>query len=307
MEELRSKYPEKSLSSICRLFGISRQAYYQYCKLYEEHQLQSKLIVDAVKEVRLAHKRIGTRKLYHMLQPFFVNNHLKIGRDSFFDLLRREDLLIKRRRRGIQTTMSYHKFYKWSNLVKDIIPEKPQHIVVSDITYWKVQSKHLYISLITDAYSHKIVGYNVSDTLETSESIKALELALPDLLRGQASQLIHHSDRGIQYCSSQYVKLLQDNNILISMTEDSDPRDNAIAERVNGILKNEYLADYKVNTLEEAKDALEQSVNKYNNERPHLSIEYLTPSIVHSTSIKAKRKWKSYYKKNTNDKLFQDN
>ncbi|MCU0415798.1 MAG: integrase core domain-containing protein [Cytophagaceae bacterium] len=130
---------------------------------------------------------------------------------------------------------------------------------------------------------------------------------MPDLLGGQASQLIHHSDRGIQYCSSQYVKLLQDNNILISMTEDSDPRDNAIAERVNGILKNEYLADYKVNTLEEAKDALEQSVNKYNNERPHLSIEYLTPSIVHSTSIKAKRKWKSYYKKNTNDKLFQDN
>jgi putative transposase len=241
-----------------------------------------------------------------MIQPFLKEHSIKIGRDGLFSLLSQEKLLIKNHKRRVRTTMSYHRFHKWPNLIKDYIPKHPQELYVSDITYWKINTGHLYISLVTDAYSHKVVGYNVADTLEAIESRVAMEQALPDLLRGQASQLIHHSDRGIQYCSNEYVKLLQDNNIRISMTEDGDPRDNAIAERVNGILKNEYLIHYKIDTIEQAKLALTEAVNLYNNERPHLSVNYLTPEYVHATSCSTKKQWKNYYRKTADVNLFQD-
>lgn len=238
-----------------------------------------------------------------MIQPFLKEAKIKMGRDSLFSLLSEENLLIKKHKRRIRTTMSYHRFHKWPNLIKDYIPKRPMEIYVSDITYWRLNTGHVYVSLITDAYSHKIVGYNVANTLEAIESKAALEQTLLDQ-RIQTCQLIHHSDRGIQYCSNEYVKLLQDNNIRISMTEDGDPRDNAIAERVNGILKNEYLTHYKVNTIEEAKIALTDAVNLYNKERPHLSVDYLTPEHVHSTSCTAKRRWKNYYKKRMDVNLF---
>ena len=157
-----------------------------------------------------------------MLTPFLNEHTIKLGRDGLFSLLMKENLLIKNHKRRVRTTMSYHRFHKWPNLIKDYIPTRPMEVYVSDITYWRINTGHVYISFITDAYSHKIVGYNVANTLEAIESKAALEQALPDLLMGQASQLIHHSDRGIQYCSNEYVKLLQDNNIKISMTDDGD-------------------------------------------------------------------------------------
>jgi transposase InsO family protein len=169
---------------------------------------------------------------------------------------------------------------------------------VSDITYWKIKEKHFYISFITDAYSHKIVGYHVAETLEAIESIYALKMALSRFKKEDVKQftLIHHSDRGIQYCSHDYVKLLQDYGIAISMTENGDPLENAIAERVNGIIKEEYLYNHKVYKIKDAKKILDFVVKLYNEERPHMSIGNLYPSDVHENKIPTKKLWKNYYK-----------
>ena len=168
---------------------------------------------------------------------------------------------------------------------------------VSDITYWKITTGYLYISFITDVFSHKIVGYQVARTLEAIESVKALRMALNQLKDG--SHLIHHSDRGCQYCSKIYVKLLHNKGIKISMTESGDPLENAVAERVNGIIKEEYLTNYEVKNYQEAKFLLSSVVALYNSERPHMSIGNLTPSEVHKNNINSKRLWKNYYQRKT--------
>jgi transposase InsO family protein len=181
---------------------------------------------------------------------------------------------------------------------------------VSDITYWKTGGKNYYISFVTDAYSKKIVGYHVATNLEAVSSIQALNMAISGLTKAPDSdnELIHHSDRGIQYCSKGYVKLLQDNNIKISMTENGDPRENAIAERVNGIIKNEYLFDYEMPNLKQARDLLEREVHLYNDDRPHMSIGMLTPNTVHQQHIKTDKLWKNYYRKKPEIvNAFQDN
>jgi len=203
-----------------------------------------------------------------------IEHQIKMGRDSFFDLLASNHLLVKRRKRRIQTTQSFHWLRKYPNLIRGFIPTEVNQLWVSDITYCKINENHVYISIITDAYSHKIVGYHVSDTLETVETIKSLKMALSDLNKKSEShfQLIHHSDRGVQYCQQDYVKLLQKNNIQISMTENGDTLENAIAERVNGIIKDEYLIDYRVNDIKEAQKVLALAVELYNNDRPHMSI-----------------------------------
>lgn len=236
-----------------------------------------------------------------MLRPFFREHSIKIGRDALFNLLYTNHLLVRKRKRRISTTNSYHRFRKYPNLIREMIPTSVNQLWVSDITYWKIGEKHLYISFITDAYSHKIVGYHVAQTLETIESIQALKMALSSL-KTEPYQLIHHSDRGIQYCSNSYVKLLEDYNINISMTENGDPLENAIAERVNGIIKEEYLQDYKVNNIKEAKKVLSYVVRLYNEERPHNSIRNYVPDTVHeNTDLKNGRLWKNYYKKRDNN------
>jgi transposase InsO family protein len=223
-----------------------------------------------------------------------------MGRDALFDLLAANQLLVKKRKRKIQTTYSNHWLRKYSNLVRDFVPKAINQLWVSDITYWKITTgEHVYISLITDAYSHKIVGYHVAETMESIQSMKALQMALA-VLQGAAVplQLIHHSDRGIQYCSSKYVKLLQDNNIRISMTENGDPLENATAERINGIIKEEYLNHYQTDTLLQAKVQLQKAINLYNNSRPHMSISNLTPDKLHNhQKINHERLWKNYFKK----------
>ena len=256
--------------------------------------------------IRKEHRRMGTRKLYDVLQSFMIEHGIKMGRDALFDLLAVNGLLVKKRKRKIQTTYSNHWLRKYPNLIRDFVPKAINQLWVSDITYWKISTgEHLYISLITDAYSRKIVGYHVAETMEAIQSIQALQMAFA-ALGGAAKplQLTHHSDRGIQYCSGKYVKLLQDNDIRISMTENGDPLENAIAERVNGIIKEEYLHHYQTTNLPEAKKQLQKAISLYNNDRPHMSIGNLTPNKLHNNKkINPHRLRKNYSKKlNTFDK-----
>jgi transposase InsO family protein len=289
-----------ALGYLCSLFGFTRQSYYQHYWQQQDQSVETHLIVRQVRAIRSNHPRMGGRKLYELLEPFMLEHQIKMGRDALFDLLATEGLLVKRRKRKIYTTMSYHRFHKYPNQIKTLELSHVNQLWVSDITYWKIDNGHVYISFITDAYSHKIVGYHAGQTLEVAESIQALGMALSGLDGGPEShtKLIHHSDRGIQYCSNQYVKLLNDNAIQISMTENGDPLDNSIAERINGIIKNEYLDCYQVQNLQEAQKLLEQVVKLYNEERPHMSIGNKTPSIVHQTNQKTQRLWKNYWNKN---------
>lgn len=252
------------------------------------------MVVNEVKKIRINHRVMGTRKLYEKLQPFVLEHQIKLGRDALFDCLAKHKLLVRKRKRKISTTMSYHRFHKWKNLIKGLSITSPNQLYVSDITYWKQNEILVYVSFITDAYSHKIVGYQAAQTLEAVESKIALEMALGTLSREQKSNLIHHSDRGVQYCSTEYVKLLQDNDIKISMTESSEPTDNAIAERVNGILKDEYLRFCEIENFLEAKQCLKRAIDLYNQDRPHMSIGNLTPEYVHKTGIQTEKLWKSY-------------
>lgn len=232
-----------------------------------------------------------------------IAHGIKMGRDALFDLLAANAKLVRKRKRRIQTTYSSHWLRKYPNLVREFIPKSINQLWVSDITYWKITANtHLYISLITDAYSRKIVGYNVGETMEAVQSIQALQMALASL-DGDAVplQLTHHSDRGIQYCSTKYVKLLQDKGIKISMTENGDPLENAMAERVNGIIKEEYLDYCKTTCLKEAKNNLVNAITLYNNERPHMSIENFTPNQLHTNPKQIKKRlWKNYYQRLNN-------
>jgi len=297
---MRNNRPRMSLGKLCGWFGITRQAYYQNFKDTAHKVLKEDLILQEVAKIRQLHPRMGTRKLHVKLMTFLDEHEIKLGRDGLFDLLSSNYLLVRRRRRTVRTTNSSHWLRKYLNLTKGLIPTAPNQLWVSDITYWRIsEGKHVYISFVTDAHSHKIVGYQVANTLEAVESVQALQMALSSL--GEESshlQLVHHSDRGIQYCSHEYVKLLKDNNIKISMTESGDPLDNALAERINGIIKGEYLDAYEVSNIEQAKALLTEVVELYNRDRPHMSISNLTPEEVHKSkqSLKTERKWKNYYR-----------
>ena len=241
---------------------------------------------------------MGGRKLYELLQPFLLEHQIKMGRDRLFDILSANYLLVRRKRKPTITTDSFHRFKKYPNLIRNFVPSSPNQLWVSDITYYKIMDSFTYISFVTDAYSRKIVGYHLGDSLQTSETVQALQMAISNLPDNKNElQLIHHSDRGTQYCSHQYVKLLEANNISISMTENGDPLENAIAERVNGIIKEEYLDDYKIEDIQEAKELLDAVIKLYNNERPHMSIGNLTPNQVHQYNIKTEKLWKNYYVK----------
>jgi len=297
------------LSAICGWFGLSRHAHYKYIHQEEADFIDEQAILLAIKEIRKIHKKMGGRKLYKELQSFFKNSSIKIGRDVFFNLLYRNNLLIQSKKRHQITTMSKHWLLKYPNLIKDFTPTDSNQLWVSDITYIKIGDRFYYISFITDAYSHKIVGYHVADNLHSCETIKALKMALRELSGSFQShfQLTHHSDRGVQYCEKNYVKLLQSNGIRISMTQTGDPRENAIAERVNGIIKTEYLFDCKNINFQELKKQLSKAVQNYNTTRPHLSIGNHYPNFVHENKIEIQSLWKNYKPKKTNfANLFQD-
>jgi transposase InsO family protein len=295
---MKDSYTRVSLVRICRLFGVTRQAYYQHFWQQETTSIEESLVLSKVALIRADHRVMGGRKLYEKLHPFFLEHQIKMGRDGLFNLLAANNLLVKRKRRRFITTFSNHWLRKWPNLIRQMKVTAINQLWVSDITYFKVAGDYLYISLITDAYSHKVVGYHLAETLETIETIQALQMALKELPENLPGQLIHHSDRGVQYCSETYVKLLQNNGIGISMTENGDPLENAVAERINGILKGEYLKHYQISTISQAKEQLQLAVKLYNEDRPHFSIGLLTPELVHSKNLITEKLWKNYYQRN---------
>jgi len=273
---------------------MTRQAYYKHSKNQFKEQVNNDLIITMVKKVREKQKRIGARKLREIISKQLPEEML-IGRDAFFNLLRHYGLLVRRRKTRVITTNSFHWLHKYPNLIRDLDPIRPNQLWVSDITYIKVGEKFVYLFLITDAYSRKIIGWNLAESMAAENALIALYMALSQLPASN-KELTHHSDRGFQYCSTKYVNCLEKHDVKISMTENSDPYENAIAERVNGILKTEWLYDLELNNYEEAKNAIREIIEIYNNERPHSSIEMLTPAEAHLKEGKLMKLWKSYTK-----------
>jgi putative transposase len=281
------------VSLLCLLSGYSRQAYYKQCHHKEQSILQQELIIREVISYRALQPKLGGRKLLLLLAPFMARHRIGMGRDAFFDLLRYNGLLnAKRRRSKPRTTFSDHWMKKYPDLVAGLTPVMANGVWVSDITYIGLGEGHSYLSLVTDAYSRKIVGYYLSDRLSATGTVKALQMAIDGC--SDTTGLIHHSDRGSQYCCNAYVELLQECGIGISMTQSGDPRDNAIAERVNGILKTELLEDVFAD-ITAAEKAVSQAVKTYNYLRPHTSVNMLTPAIAHTRTGRLERRWKNYY------------
>lgn len=227
-------------------------------------------------EKRKRQPKIGGKKLHWMLKKDLEKLNYKVGRDKFFKILGENQLLIYRKRRYAKTTNSRHRFRVYNNLITNLEIERINQVFVCDITYLRREGGFIYLALVTDLYSRKIVGYSVSESLSTEISIAALKMALKGVL--EPGRLIHHSDRGVQYCSGKYTEILKGKGIKISMGERGNPYENAVAERVNGILKEEFLLEQRFRTLREAKIAVKESIQIYNEERPHMSIEYKTPS-----------------------------
>lgn len=282
-----------SIAQSCRLLGVTRQSYYQYQRVTERKILQEEIVVQLFKEVRKRLPKAGGKTIHPMLKDDLKRMDIKLGRDGFFDVLRSNNLLLKRRKRRVWTTNSNHGLRIYPNLIREIDIDKPNQVWVSDITYWRVGEDFFYICLVTDSYSKKILGYNVSNSLEGINALRALKMAI-----AQASfplrQVIHHSDRGIQYCSKKYTQTLKANHIKISMAARGNPLENPVAERINGTIKNDFLCHYKVQNLSQARAALDKAVWIYNNERPHSSVENLTPSQAHLVTQGGLRNmWKS--------------
>lgn len=290
--------PSIGLVRICGLFGVTRQAYYSHFWRLHETSIEESIVLAMTQEIRKTQPRLGGKKLFHLLEEKIRAHDIKMGRDAFFNLLARNNMLIKRRKVKPYTTNSFHHYKKYPNLIKEIEITAPNQLWVSDITYLEIDGGFVYLSLITDAYSRKIVGYHVSDNLQALNNVKALKCALKELSAGSVG-LIHHSDRGSQYCSSEYTNSLKKNHILISMTENGDPRENAIAERVNGTIKNELLSHIKLTSLSDAKSKVKIAIAIYNQLRPHLSCGYLTPNEAHKGGAELVKMWKNYKKSPT--------
>lgn len=289
------QFESQSIGLLCSLSGYSRQALYKFQKNAEKEALQHDLILQQVFSIRKTLKRIGTRKLLFMMQDFMQQHHIHIGRDALFDLLASHGLLVRRRKRRIPvTTFSNHWMHKFPNLIIGFIPTAPNQLWVSDITYICLENDFAYLSLITDAYSRKIVGFCLLQTLSADGCVKALKMALGG--NPQLGRLIHHSDRGSQYCCADYVGILDKHYIKISMTQSGDPRENSLAERVNGILKDELL-EKQYQNFGQAQKAIAASISVYNHIRPHSSIDMLTPVEAHLREGELKRRWKNYYSK----------
>jgi putative transposase len=284
------------MNKLCDLFGKSRQAYYQLSKYNYKEEVKTEILLQLVEKERKLMPRIGGRKLLQRIQPR-LPEELYLGRDSFFEFLRDTGLLIRKRRYRARTTYSNHWLRKYPNLIKDYTPEKAHQLWVSDITYIETGEGFGYLSLVTDAYSRKIIGWALGATLEAKHTVRALQMALDQLPKG-TTNTFHHSDRGVQYCCDDYVKLLTKNHFQISMTENGDPRENAIAERVNGILKDEWLNQMKLTSLQETENQLRLIIKTYNHHRPHSSLDMKTPEYAHSQSLTFKKRWKNYYSYN---------
>jgi len=287
-------YPDWGLGDICDALGYSRQGYYKHLKSEAAQGLEEAIIVKMVVAIRGDMPRLGGKKLYYLLKEPLLAHGIDIGRDKLFSVLNQYGLLVRRRkRRKPLTTDSDHPFFKYPNLIRGLEAVRPNQIWVSDITYIPTGSGFSYLSLITDAYSRKIVGWCLWQNLKRDGTVQALKIALAGLEGKQGKDLIHHSDRGLQYCSNEYTQLLK-GKAMISMTEKSDPYENAIAERVNGILKTEFGLGDQFRSYEEAAESVKSAIDIYNNKRPHSSCNYLTPVQAHQQEGRLKSKWKKY-------------
>jgi putative transposase len=266
--------------------GLSRQAYYQGRQRQARRAHQAEQVVELVRDCRLRQPRLGTRKLHHLLREPMQQAGIGMGRDALFDVLRNARLLVPMRRAYHKTTDSHHRLRRHPNLLKtgehQVCATASEQVWVADITYLPTADKFVYLSLVTDAYSRKIVGWHVHDSLQTEPVAQALKMALGT--RQSKQRLVHHSDRGIQYCASYYQSIHQRHGLQCSMTDGHDCYQNALAERVNGILKGELLLQRPAN-LEQARRMVRESVQIYNSERPHLSLKMQTPDAVHRASL----------------------
>lgn len=278
------------IGRLCVLFGKTRHAYYdKNWYLNEKYELEY-IVLDLVHQIRRELPRIGTPKLHHMIKKPLESHNIKIGRDSLHQLLLSEGLVIRNRKRIAKTTNSNHWMKKYPNIIKEILISESEQIWVSDITYIVIGENFNYLSLITDAYSKVILGFCLYPTLAAEGSLVALRMALSK--RKKSTNLIHHSDRGVQYCCKDYVDLLTNNSVQISMTNKGDPYENAIAERVNGILKTEFYLGKPFKNREIALESVETAIKAYNELRPHLSCNLLTPIEAHKQTGVLPKLWK---------------
>ncbi|TNF29242.1 MAG: IS3 family transposase, partial [Bacteroidetes bacterium] len=273
---------QMSLSHCCRLFGMSRQAIYQAEHRYRRREQELAPVRNMVMDVRMDMPRLGTRKVYHIIKADLESREIKMGRDALFSYLRRENMLIRPKKNYTRTTYSKHWMRKYPNLLQHTDVTRTEQVLVSDITYIKSRERTHYLSLVTDAYSRRIMGHHLSDDMSSENVAKAMKMAIGK--RTTALPMIHHSDRGLQYCSEHYQKLLRENNITPSMTDGYDCYQNALAERMNGILKQEFLI-HRCNTGKELKKLIEQSIDTYNEKRPHLSLKMQTPNFIHQRTL----------------------
>lgn len=290
---MKQDYPDLSKEALCRLFGKTRHALYDHQWRSKAITFKEEVIVQLVKNIREKLPRVGTRKLLHLLEPQLQSHHITIGRDALFHLLAQHKLLVRQRKRKMITTDSRHWMRKYSNLVKTLVIDRPEQVWVSDITYIRLKNEWGYLSMITDAFSRRIMGIAFRSDMLAQGCIDALHIALSNRVYPH-HQLIHHSDRGSQYCSRDYTDVLNRHNIAISMTESGDPYENALAERMNGIIKTEFNLHSSSLNFEQTWEIILKSVDAYNNLRPHSSCDYLTPSQAHMKNQPLKKRWNRY-------------
>ncbi len=279
------------------MFGITKQAYYKRIKTAKQKEMQAEQIKKIIEPIRKRMPRYGTKKLHLDIKDDLKNVSIKMGRDAFFTFARHHRLLVPRTKRCFITTDSKHFFYTSPNLIKSLVPTHSEQVFVNDITYVKLQDGYVYVALVTDLYSKKVMGYKLDDNMKTQLVKDALQMALNNCEHNRET-IIHHSDRGIQYCCPDYSEFAQSNRMILSTTEKYDPYENAVAERINGILKYEFGLIKTIPSIDIANKMLTQAVEIYNRERRHYSLEMQTPDFAHTHQ---KHKYKSYKKQLLNN------
>ena len=267
----------KKIASLCQIASKSRQAYYKALKLYNKQSSETNSILTKVQYLRRLHPKMGVRKLQYVLSRF---HDIEVGRDKLFSLLRDNNLLVKRRRKVRYIPVSSNA--RSNNKIKDITISAPGQVMMSDITYLKSKARDYYLSLVVDAYSRKIIGFNLSDSLAALHAVCALKQAIE---HSGYKYSIHHSDGGAQYTCGEYQKYLAENNISSSMTRPASPQENPIVERINGILKHEYGLAECFGSYEDMLAKTKLAINIYNNIRPHWALNLNIPNIVHQQKV----------------------
>jgi putative transposase len=278
---------------LCGLFGKTRHAWYERQWREQQEIFTDEIILQAVHKIRQQLPRVGTRKLQELIATELATHGIEVGRDYLFNLLAEHKLLVRQRKRKAFTTDSRHWMRKYANLTSQLVVQRPEQLWVSDMTYIRIQNQWGYLSLITDAWSRKIMGFCLRSDMLAEGCVEALEMALNNRVY-KDHPLIHHSDRGAQYCCKQYVDALNAAEIAISMTQNGDPYENALAERVNGIIKGEFNLYSSQLNFEQTQQRVLQSITAYNQIRPHGSCNNLTPDLAHQTLTPMKKRWKSY-------------